>query len=433
MNDKLLLVIGAGPFQLALVREAARHCTVLLAAPVVSDDFKPFVADTCITDVRDFDAILEFACGANKLGRKIDGVITDETDIPVYTVARIAEAIGLPGIDPEIAHLFTNKSLMRKKLAEIGIPVLPNETVTSLEQAKDAYERIGGLVIIKPVDAQGSRGVQLCHSIEELIEKFPEASRWSSGGEVIIERYATGREFVVEGLALDYEFHNLCIGDTIYFDIEDSLSARERTFPTCADDELRDRALSLNAAIIKGFGLKQGITHSEFVMENDEIFLIETAARGGGAFISSDLIPLTCGLVSEELLVKMALGEIATFDDLDKLTEPLSAEIVDERALSPLQHCCYVAFYIPIGTVINIRGVSEVLALPYVHHTQIEHLDSLVGAGYHEGHSDKTSRYLITIAASSRSELEERMQIVRQTVQADIQTPDGQIVGLIWY
>ena len=433
MGKKIVLVIGAGPFQLALVQKASQLCDVVLAAPVITEAFKPYIADELLVDVRDFESILAFADGGNRFGRRVDGVITDETDIPVYTVARVAEALGLPGIAPDVAHLFTNKSLMRSKMAELGIKVLPNKTVTTLEEAVSFYGEIGGTVIIKPVDAQGSRGVQLCHSTEELHAKFPEAARWSTTDEVIVERYATGREFVIEGLALDYQFCNLCIGDTVYFDIEDSLSARERTFPTTAPDDLRDRALELNTRIITGFGLKQGITHSEFVMEGDDIFLIETAARGGGAFISSDLIPLSCGLQSEELLVKMALGEIATFADLDKLERPINVVDTDWLAKNPLGHCCYVAFYIPSGEVKAIRGVDEVLALPYVHRTQIEHLDELVGSGYDEGQSDKTSRYLITIEASTREELESRMEVIRSTVQADVLAPDGTTAHLIWF
>ena len=432
MPKKNVLVIGAGPFQLALVQKASQLANVLLAAPVITDDFAPYVADSLLADVRDLDAILAFARGGNAFGRAVDGVITDETDIPVYTVACVARELGLPGIDPEVARLFTNKSLMRAKMAELGIPVLPNMTVTCIQDALAFYRQIGGTVIIKPVDAQGSRGVQLCHGEGELAAKYPEAERWSTTGEVIVERYATGREFVVEGLALNYEFANLCIGDTVYFDIEDSLSARERTFPTIADDALRDKVLALNERIITGFGLKQGITHSEFVMEGDEVFLIETAARGGGAFISSDLIPLSCGLQSEELLVKMALGDIATFADLDKLDCPIAVED-GASAANPLQHCCYVAFYIPEGTVEAVRGVREVLSLPYVHRTQIEHLDKLVGRGYAEGQSDKTSRYLVTISADSREQLEERMALVRATVQVDVRGADGRLEQLIWF
>lgn len=431
MDNKTLLVIGAGPFQLALAQKAAELCDVKIAAPVISDDFLACASETLIADVRDLDAILDFARDADGAAR-IDGAITDETDIPVLTVAQVCEALGLSGIDADTARLFTNKSLMRQKMQELGIPVLANRTVFSLDEAKQAYDEIGGVVIIKPVDTQGSRGVQICRNVDELVEKYPEAARWSSDASVIVERYATGREFVVEGLALNGEFINLCVGDTLYFDLGDSLSAKERTFPTVADDALRDRVLELNTRIIKGFGLKQGITHSEFVMDGDDIFLMETAARGGGAFISSDLIPLSCGLRSEEFLVRLALGEMESLDQLPGVRPFDAAACPDELAKEPLCHCCYVAFYVPMGEVLAVRGVDEVLALPYVHRTQIEHLDELVGTNYAHGHTDKTSRYLVTLEAPSREELERRMAHVRATIQMDVRMPDGSIEGLIW-
>ncbi|MDO4533358.1 MAG: ATP-grasp domain-containing protein, partial [Coriobacteriia bacterium] len=303
-------------------------------------------------------------------------------------------------------------------------------------EAIDAFDAIPGDVIIKPVDSQGSRGVQVCRTKEELVEKYPEAARWSSAeskGSVLIEKYiGGGREFVVEGLAFDDDFWNLCIGDTFYFDIDDSLSAKERTFPTIANDELRDRVLKLNEQIIRGFGLKQGITHSEFIMDGDDIYLLETAARGGGAFISSDLIPLSCGLDTAKYLVGIATGTVKSVGDIVEMMGLASADELDTIALNPLQHCCYVAFYIPAGTVLSVQGADEVRSLPYVHRTQIEHLEDLVGATLTSENTDKTSRYLVTISAPDRGTLEERMQFVRNTIKMDIQTPEGDIVGLIW-
>ena len=205
-----ILIIGAGDFQLPLVQRASRSYNVLLAAPVISDAFKPYIADSLLTDVRDKERILEYA-----REHSVCGVITDQTDIAVRSVAYVAENLGLPGIGYETGHLFTDKSLMRKRMAELGIKLLPNRTVSSLEEALAYYDEIGGNVIIKPLDTQGSRGVQICRSANDLKSKYEEASRWSSNHSVLIERYATGREFLVEGLAVDYEFRNLCIGDTL--------------------------------------------------------------------------------------------------------------------------------------------------------------------------------------------------------------------------
>ena len=377
-----LLVIGAGEFQLPLVQHAAKTCDVLIAAPVISEAFLPYASDTLIADVRDFDRIIRFADGSASGRAPVDGVITDGTDIPVLTVARVADRLGLAGIGVECARLFTNKSLMRARMEELGLPVLPHAAVTSLAEALAFYESIGGDVIVKPTDTQGSRGVQICSSRDDLVCKFDEAARWSSEGVVIVERFATGREFVVEGMALNYEFLNLCIGDTRYFGLSDSFSATQRTFPTEADAELRNRVLDLNARIVAGFGLRQGITHSEFIMNGDEVYLIETAARGGGAFISSDLIPLSCGVHPEEFLVEAALGRLTGLSDVEGIGTIALPGDRDRLALNPLNYCGYLAFYVPAGEVLAVRGVDEVLGKPYVHRTQIAGLPALVGSRY---------------------------------------------------
>ena len=394
-----ILIIGAGDFQLPLVQRASLSYNVLLAAPVVSDMFKPYIKDAFLTDVRDRERILEYA-----RQNAVCGVITDQTDIAVRSVAYTAEQLGLPGIGYETGCLFTDKSRMRARMAELGIKLLPNRTVASLEEAEAYYAEIGGNVIIKPLDTQGSRGVQVCRSASELASKYEEAARWSSNHNVLIERFATGREFVVEGLAADYEFRNLCIGDTLYFDLPDAFAAKSRIFPTVVDDTLRQRVLDLNRA---------SITHSEFIMDGDDIYLIETAARGGGVFISSDLIRLSCGLDTEGFLLDIATGR-----------QKGLPEIKPQQCV-----CGYLAFYIPVGKVISVRGVREVQALPFVHRNQLDTLR--VGMENREGHTDKTSRLALILSAPDRDTFEERARLVRSMLQVETETDNG-IAPLIW-
>ena len=407
-NKKNILIIGAGDFQLPLVQRASLSYNVLLAAPVVSDVFKPYIADALLIDVRDKEGILAYA-----REKSICGVITDQTDIAVRSVAYVAENLGLPGIGYETGCLFTDKSLMRKRMAELGIKLLPNRTVSSFDEALAYYREIGGNVIIKPLDTQGSRGVQICRSEEELEAKYAEAARWSSNHNVLIERFATGREFLVEGLSLDYEFRNLCIGDTLYFDLPDAFAAKSRIFPTEADDGLRQRVLDLNTRIITGFGLKQGLTHSEYIMDGDDIYLIETAARGGGVFISSDLIHYSCGLDTEGFLLDIATGQ--------------------QKGLPPIKPqqcvCGYLAFYIPVGKVVSVSGVREVQELPFVHRNQLDKLH--VGIENKEGHTDKTSRLALIISAPDRETFKERAALVRSMLQVETETENG-ILPLIW-
>lgn len=413
---KKILIIGAGDFQLPLVQQAAKTCQVLLAAPVISAAFDPYISDRLIVDVRDESAILAFA-----REHKIDGVITDQTDIAVRSVAYVAEKMGLPGIGYETGLLFTDKSRMRKRLAELGLPLLANRTVSSVEDAIAFYRELGGAkssasvrVIIKPLDTQGSRGVQVCASEQEIRDKYDEAARWSGSHEVIVEHFATGREFVVESLVLDHQYRTLCIGDTLYFDIPDAFAAKSRIFPTTADQALRQKVLDLDEKIITGFGLTQGITHSEYIMEGDEVYLIETAARGGGVFISSDLISLSSGLHTEQFLIDIALGQQKEMP----------------RILPQQCFCGYMAFYLPVGRVIRADGIEDVLAFPFVHRTQLGKLH--VGIENHEGATDKTSRLALIVSGDTREELMQHMAQVRSTLQIEVEAPDGSIRQPIW-
>ena len=404
---KTILIIGAGDFQLPLVQRAAQRYEVALAAPEIGAAFQPYLTHSLLTDVRNQSEILRFA-------RELEvcGVITDQTDVAVRTVAYVAEQLGLPGIGYETSCLFTDKRLMREKMAQLGIPQLPNRTVYSLREAAAYSAELGGEVIIKPLDTQGSRGVQHCGSWSELAQKYPETSRWSSDGGVIIERFATGREFVVEGLALGGSFRNLICGDTHYFDLPDAFAAKSRIFPTTAETELAERVCALNTRIITGFGLKQGITHSEFIMDGDQIYLMETAARGGGVYISSDLIHLSTGLCTEDFLLDIAEGVCAEVPEL------LPQQCV----------CGYMAFFIPVGTVRSVRGVARVQALPWVYRNQLDRLRP----GYTvQANTDKTSRLALILSAGSHEELQRRMERVQNLLQVQVETEDG-IQGLIW-
>lgn len=397
---KKIMVIGAGIYQNPLIETAAEYGNVILVAPVVTPEQAKLAQRVYPCDVRDQDAILDIA-----RAEQIDAVVTDQTDIAVRTVAYVAENMGLPGIGYETAKLFTDKNLMRRRCEELGLPVLPYRTVGTLAEAEAFLQEIGRPAIIKPVDNQGSRGVQRIENHADLIKKFEEAQTASHSGLVVIEQLASGREFVVEGLTWNHQYRTLICGDTEYFDIPDAYAAKTRIFPTNAPAKLKDLVCARNQAIIEGFGLNHGITHSEFIMDGDEVYLIETAARGGGVFISSDLIPLGSGLRTEHFLIQSALGN----------PEP-------EMHLSSGQVCGYMAFFLPDGKVKEINGVDEILSLPYVHRNLLRNIH--VGMEIHNA-TDKTSRFCIIVSADSREQLNQRMEEIKLRLQIICETNDG--------
>lgn len=396
------MILGAGFLQVPLIKCAADiGYDVALVAPCLDEPGFKYATHAVKADVTDCETILHYA-------RKYDinGVITDQTDLPVRTAAYIAEQLSLPGIGYDCACLFTDKYRMREKCRELGIPVLQYTVTKDVRQALDFWRSIGGRVILKPVDNQGSRGCYVVHTAEDLLLKYPWALSYSRSGRVLVEQFVEGREFVVEGIACDYNYKNLIIGDTCYFNLPDVFSAFERTFPSVASAGLQNKVLEMNRKIIEGFGLKQGLTHSEFIVCGGEVYLIETAARGGGVFISSDVVPCLTGIDTSRFLLDIAVHgavELPVIRNTGK-------------------YCGYVAFFLPVGRIVRLEGLSDVLSLPYVGHNN---LDGLYLGQLTKKIADKTARYFLIVEGNDYCDLRVRIDNIKEMIHIEVETSDG--------
>lgn len=405
-----LLILGAGQYQVPIIKQAKEmeFFTIVISPDGDYPGLK--IADkVCHMDVRDEKAILEIAKAEN-----IDGVITDQTDIAVRTVAYVAEKMNLPGIGYDCSKLFTDKYLMRKRTMELGLPTIEYKMTDNFDDARDFFKSLNGNAIIKPVDNQGSRGVFLIHSEEELEADFAEAKQFSASGQVIIERHITGREFEVDSILADYNEKTLMYADTDLFDIPNVFASRTRLYPSVADAKTRTRLMKLNHEIITGFGLKQGLTHSEYIMDekSGEIYLIEAAARGGGSYISSHISRLQTGVDTSEFLVNLATGQTHSIPEFE----------------TARCHCGYVTFFLPEGEIIDVKSMEDVKNLPFVYkHT----LDDIEKGMKTEPFSDKSARYVIIAKADTRQMLNERIDKIREMLQIKVKTAGG-FEGPIW-
>lgn len=404
-----ILILGANTLQLPLIIKANElKYDTLVVSPDTTEPGHDIATFSEKCDVTNEEGVLELA-------RKYDvcGIITDQTDLPVRTMAYVANKMNLPGNDYETACIFTDKYLMREKCKEIGVKTVRYKRCYTLEDAIEFYLSINQDVILKPVDNQGSKGVGKVSSLEELKLKFPDAIKYSRSGGVLVEEFITGREFLVEGICVNYEFKNLCCGDTEYFNIPDVFSASKREFPSTASNDVIKKVLEINEKIVKGFGLKQGITHGEYILNGDEVILLEIAARGGGVFISSDLIHLQTGLETEEFLLGIATGKINRIPEFSNLN----------------QSCCYISFFLPQGAITKIEGIEEVKKLPYTYHNNFETLN--VGKAIKKN-TDKTSRYFVILSADDHKELVKRCKKIRELINIEVVDKDKNVKGIIW-
>lgn len=88
----------------------------------------------------------------------------------------------------------SNKTLTKKLLQELGIPVPPGGVATSEASLERLAQDLGYPLVVKPLDGNQGKGVSLnLNSIEELHTAYAIARKYSK--EVIVERHIPGRHY----------------------------------------------------------------------------------------------------------------------------------------------------------------------------------------------------------------------------------------------
>lgn len=406
---KKLMVLGAGSGQVTIIEKAQGRGIYTIAVSPDGDYPGLKIADaTYHIDVRDENAILE---AAKK--EQINGIITDQTDMAMRTVAYVAEQMGLPGIGYECAKLFTDKYAMRKKSEELGLPTIKSCVTKTIEEAEHFFLELGKPAIIKPVDSQGSRGIFKIQSSADINKHYAESQSFSKSGNVIIEQYIDGDEYEINSIVIDGKEHTLCCGDLTMFEEPGIFASRYRLYPTQRDTKIVARLLKLNKDSVEGFGLVNGLTHSEYRVDPDGIpYLIEAAARGGGAHVSSDIIGLQTGFDTSEYLIDFALGN--STDNIHFDTE--------------LCHCGTFSFYLPAGKVVSVDGLAEAKNLPFIRGNDLDEIELGMET---KPYSDKTGRFISVLVGDSREELVNNFEEYKKLIKIKVQTTDG-LKGPVW-
>ena len=345
MKTKKILIIGSGPWQLHLIKTAKAHGLYVINTNLYEDSIGFQFADVGVAvDILDKSKHLAIA---REYG--IDAVVTDQIDIGVPTAAYVAEQLGLPGIGSEMAELFTNKLRMREFCEATGTLQPRYVCCKSFEEAAHAASGLGYPVIVKPTNNRSSRGVFKVSSATELKAMLPETLAQSREASFLIEQYIGGVELSIEGFKTRRNHAVLACSRKEQFGHNSVLDLRvvylkdDRTIPYDDLKRIHNRLIDLSE-------LPFGITHAEYKYWNGNYYFIEFAARGGGANISSHIIPLVSGIDVTSALIRMALGETVT-----ELTpvQPAKAAALEFFSLSP-------------GRVKAIRGIDRIQAMPNV-------------------------------------------------------------------
>lgn len=305
MNSNRIMIVAAGRHQAPLIRKAKAMGYEVLATDSSGDaPSLPLADHRAIVNARDVDGLVKVATTYQP-----KAILSEQTDVAVPAVARVAELLGLPGIGYRTAIMATDKWEMREACRRAGLPMPKYRLATSSEEAMIAAQDIGLPVVIKPTDNQSSRGVTKVSDIALLPDAVRRAASASQSGRIIVEELMVGVESSVESFVIGDSVTVLGISEKIKcappysFDLQ-------LIYPAAFSPELTDEIKILNRGVIDALGIRMGFAHAEIMITSQGPRLIEIAARGCGARIATNLLPELTGVDLLELRLRQALGEV---------------------------------------------------------------------------------------------------------------------------
>lgn len=254
------------------------------------------------------------------------------TEQGLLPAARIAEALGVPGLPAEVVARTRDKLAMRTWLRDKGFSRVACQPVRDAAEIREFAAAHGYPVIVKPRQGQGSEDVS-CFRAADVVIAPPEQ------GDFIAEPFLAGPEFSVEAFSRSGEHHILAITG--------KLSHEFVEIGHVVPAPLEPPAAAAITAYVRDFlevmGITEGPSHTEVRLTAAGPEVIETHTRVGG-----DSIPT---------LVREATG----YDLLD-----LTAGRPLDRA-TPAAGAAAIRFFTPPpGTVTGIAGVHRASGLPGV-------------------------------------------------------------------
>ncbi|MFE5792295.1 ATP-grasp domain-containing protein [Streptomyces sp. NPDC056503] len=276
------------------------------------------------------------------------------TEPALETVGRINDALGLEGTSYEVAHRFRDKLLMRRRLAEAGLPDLAAAPVESAGDLTDFGRTHGYPLILKPVDGVGSRGVTRIDSEEEVAGAWSRAEGLRGRTDLqqaafhpvdryMVERYAEGPEFSVEAVSAKGAHTVVAVTEKLTEGSVERGHAQPPRIPAAQEAALVAHVQEFLTAM----GLRDGLSHTEVRLTPEGPRVIEGHDRVGGGRIM-DLTRHVHGVDLEEYAVGAPLGLLPPLPDAPA---PRGAAATRFLTAEP-------------GEVVEVEGLEAVRAHP---------------------------------------------------------------------
>jgi biotin carboxylase len=275
MTKKKVLVLGASLYQLDTIIKAKN-----LGYEVITTDNVPenpghkFADKSYNISTTQIQEVLDIACN-----EKINGVIAACTDVALPAASYISRELGLAGPPLEAVEIVTSKLAFRIFLKKNGF-LTPDFFVI---ESKDDFKGLlkGDKWVIKPDKSSGSKGVYVISDEIELEAKINDSFKFSLSDKCVLERFIDGFQGTCEGILKNGEIVMSLFTDRLTAPLPYTATWGHYV-PTKLSKSQQDAVISRLNKIWHHLKVFNGPFDSDFVIENEEIYIIELAPRMGG-------------------------------------------------------------------------------------------------------------------------------------------------------
>lgn len=278
---KKILIAGGSYGDIPLINEAKKLGFYVITSGNREDDLGHQCSDEY--HLRDFskkEDILELAKYL-----KIDAIVPSCHDLSMVSCSYVAEKLNLPGYDSYKTTINLHHKDKFKKIAN-NINLMSPKAY-SFDNIKTALEYSKTLpipCIVKPIDLGGGKGITVVNSLDELSAAIHIAFKYSKSKKIVIEEFIKGSlhsfsTFVKDQKVIFYFADNEFSSTNLYGVATSSSPAKNFT-------NVKNKLIEQTERIARTLNLSNGLLHMQYLMDADEIFIVEFTRRMPGDWYS---------------------------------------------------------------------------------------------------------------------------------------------------
>jgi biotin carboxylase len=227
--------------------------------------------------------------------RWIDRIVPLD-DFDLEMAAALREHLRIPGLGESQTRFFRDKLAMRTQAQSCGLPIPDFTPILNYDRLHEYTAAVPAPWVLKPRLMAGAIGIKRVANTDELWGYLNALGDQQSY--YLLERYVAGDIYHVDSIVNEGEILFAVASKYGRPPLDVSHGGGIFTTRLVERGSEEDKALlNLNEQVLKGFGLRRGVSHTEYIRSQDtgHFLFLETSARVGGAHIA-DLVEAATGI-----------------------------------------------------------------------------------------------------------------------------------------